>query len=192
MSQEDISDFLEQKERLTIQAPDAPDLSAFQDDSNLDDIRDQAEWIALEDAALTKLKKDLVARKDILDEAKENIARIFKSKGIKSHKFDSGLSPCRSTATKYYVNSDTEQEQVCQWFEDNGLGENVKRSVNFQTMNSVLNERVEAGESIPNGLVDFTERDSLKMNGKSKFLKANPLSLNLPEIRIKNGNIEIK
>ena len=171
---------------------DAPDLTAFEDQSDLNDIQDLVKWLVLEEAALLDIKREYEDRKEQMKATKERVAQIFKARGIKSHKLSSGLFPCRMTATKFYVNSDTEQEQLCQWFEDNGLGSSVKRSVNFQTMNSILNTRKEAGESLPNGLVDFTERDSLTMNGKTKFLGENKVNIKVPEISVHNGKVEIK
>jgi len=173
-------------------APSIPDLSVFEDKSDINNIQDLVKWIVLEEAALLDIKKEYESRKEQMNATKEKVAQIFKSKGIKSHKLDSGLFPCRTTTTQFYLSSVTDQEQLCQWFEDNGLGSNVKRTVNFHTMNSVLNERVEAKETIPNNLVDFTERDSLRLNGKSKFLVKNKVNVKVPKIKVHNGKIEVK
>lgn len=169
-----------------------PDLSVFENDSDLDKIKDLVTWIALEEAALAGLKKKYESRKEELNAAKEQVASIFKSKSIKGHSLDNGLSPCRTTVTKFYLTASTEQEALCQWFEANGLGANVKRSVNFQTLQSVLGARVDAGQSVPTDLVDLSERDSLRMNGKSAFLKDNKVVLTIPEIKVVKGKVEVK
>lgn len=169
-----------------------PDLSAFQNDSDLDKIKDLVTWIALEEAALLDIKKKYESRKEELASAKEQVALLFKSKGIRGHKLDNGLSPLRSITTKFYLKGEIGQEQICMWFEENGLGANVKRSVNFQTMQSVLSARVDAGESVPVELVDFSERDSLRMNGKSAFLKDSKINLTIPEIKVVKGRVEVK
>jgi len=167
-------------------------LSVFKGSSDLDNIQDLVKWVVLEEAALLKIKKDYENRKEQLAAVKESIAKIFRAKGIKTHKLSSGLAPCCITTTKFYVKSEVEQEQICQWFEQNNLGESIKRAVNFQTMNSILSDRKEAGEDIPSHLVDYTDRDSLRMNGKPKFLADNKVDIRLPEIKVQNGNIEVK
>lgn len=167
------------------------DLNAFQDNSPNETIESLAQWIALEDQVLTLMKKEHSERKDKLDATKEQIAKMLKAKGLKSMKLDSGLSPCRAISTKYYVNADTNQEDVCDWFEKNGLGDNVKRSVNFNTMQSVFKARQEAGNSIPTDLVDLSERDTLRMNNKSAYLAGQNVKFKATNVRLQNGKVTI-
>jgi len=169
-----------------------PDLTVFEDNSDFSNIQDLIKWAVLEEAALLAIKKEYTDRKEALAATKEKLAQMFRAKGIKTYKMDNGLAPCRMTATKFWVDTGVEQEQLCEWFEKNGLGESIKRSINFQTMNSILNDRKDAGETIPDHLVCFSERDSLQMNGKTKFLGENKLSISLPEIKVKNGSVEVK
>jgi len=171
------------------------DLSAFtenEDSVNNTAIEDLVKWAVLEGRTLELLKKEHAERKDALDKVKEQIAQTFKSRGLKSMKLNSGLQPLRATSTKFYVKGEADQEAVCQWFEDNNLGYNVKRSVNFQTMNAVLNERIEAGEPIPKDLVDWSERDTLRMGNKTKFLAEYNIDLKTTKISVQNGKVSIK
>ena len=126
------------------------DASAFADDSPDIAIEDLAQWVALEDQILMLMKKEHSERKEKLDGTKEKLAQMLKSKGLKSMKLTSGLSPCRATATKFYCKSESEidpkilkesgtiAEAICRWFEKNGLGDNVKRSVNYNTKHDWL------------------------------------------------------
>jgi len=170
---------------------DKPDLSAFEDTSNTKAIEDMAQWAALEERTLELMKKEHARRKDDLDYIREQIAQLLKSRGLKSLKLDSGLSPCRTTATKFFLKPEADQAALCQWFKSHGLGASVKQSVNFQTMQSVLSERKERGETLPKELVELTERDSLRMGNKSKFLAGQPVEFKATEIKIQNGKILI-
>lgn len=167
------------------------DASAFADDSPDANIEDLAMWIALEERVLEKMKKEHSERKDKLDATKETVAKLLKAKGLKSMKLDSGLSPCRIVTTKFYLKPETGQEALCRWFEQVGLGDNVKRSVNFHTMQSALKERQEAGHSLPDDLVDLTERDSLRLNNKSAYLSEQNIKFKATEVRLSGGKIEV-
>jgi transposase len=179
------------------------DLSAFADDTPNETIEDLAQWVALEDRVLELMKKEHSERKAKLDDTKEKLAQMLKAKGLKSMKLDSGLSPCRATATKFYTkaeadikpeilfNCGTITEALCRWFEKNGLGDNVKRSVNFQTMNSVFKERQEAGEPIPTDLVDLSERDTLRMNNKSAYLAGQNVQFKATQVSLQGGKVVV-
>lgn len=179
------------------------DLNAFADDTPDANIEDLAQWCALEERVLECMKKEHSERKEKLDATKEQIAKMLKAKGLKSMKLTSGLSPCRATSTKFYTKgeldvspeilkySGTIVEALCRWFEKNGLGDNVKRSINFQTMQSVFKARQEAGESIPTDLVDLSERDTLRMNNKSAYLAGQNVKFKATKVSLQNGKVTI-
>ncbi len=181
-----------------------PDLSAFVDDTPDETIEDLAQWVALEDQVLQLMKKEHSERKDKLDATKEKLAQMLKARGVKSLKLDSGLSPCRATATKFYVKGESDvdpeiikkegsiSEALCNWFVRNNLGDNVKRSINFQTMQSVFKALQEAGHDIPTHLVDLSERDTLRMNNKSAYLAEHNVKFTATKVSLQGGKVVVK
>ena len=176
----------------------------YPDDSPDETIEGLAQWIALEERVLEIMKKEHSERKEKLDATKEKVAKKLKEKGLTSMKLDSGLSPSRIVATEYYTKGESDlkpeilkdcgtvAEAICRWFENNGLGDNVKRSVNFQTMQSVLGARQEAGDSMPDDLVDLSERDSLRMNNKSKYLSGHNVKFTATKVSLQGGKVVVQ
>jgi len=180
-----------------------PDLSAFADDTPDANIEDLAQWVALEDRVLELMKKQHTERKDKLDATKEKLAQMMKARGQKSITLDSGLKPIRIVATKFYARGEadlkpeilkdcgTVTEALCRWFEKNGLGDNVKRSVNFNTMQAVFKARQEAGEPLPMDLVDLSERDTLRMNNKSAYLAEQNVQFKATQVSLRGGKVVV-
>ena len=156
------------------------------------DLEKIAQWITYEGKLLLQLKKELNSRKEKLAATKEKLAETMKARGLKSVAFDSGLTPLRKVARKFHIKSGVSSEDICNWFIENGLGDCVKRSVGWQTMQSTLDTRLDQGEEIPTDLVEKTERDSLTMNGKTKFLADKGVVVRATQAIIRGDKVAIE
>ncbi len=129
-----------------------------------------AEYIALEDDAVTALDTELKDRKKKLDEAKEQLCSLLQQAGLTSIKLASGLTPSIKIETKYYKQKGVADEQLFGWLHDNGLGGIIKPTVHHGTLNSTLTQFTEQGGTAPELIFNISEKKSVRMNGKSKFL----------------------
>ena len=92
------------------------------------------------------------------------------SAGVQSVKLENGLHPQVQSRRKYYKAQGTTEEQVTQWFKDNGMGSIVKEVVHFGTMQGALNEYEELRGEIPSDIFQVSDQTTVRMGGKSKFL----------------------
>jgi len=137
-------------------------------------IESMAIFVAVEDDALEKIQKEHDARKANLDQLKSDLCLLMKQNGMESVKLANGLTPKAIIKTKFFKQAGITDEQLFDWLNTNNLGDIIKPTVNFNTMQSTL--KMFNGE-IPEAIFNVTDVPTITMYGKSKFLanRATPL-----------------
>ena len=147
--------------------------SMFQTGNETEDVQSTiktlAEFIVLETETLAKIKKDLQTRADSLDNIKAQLCQIMQQNGFSSCKLENGLNPATMIKTKYYKPAGLEDDTFFGWLNVNELGDIIKPTVNFNTMQSTLKDFVAQGGELPE-IFNIVEVQSIRMNGKSKYL----------------------
>jgi hypothetical protein len=131
-----------------------------------------AEFIAVEDEAVSRLKAELTERNENLDACKEQLATMLSQAGLKSIKLDSGLSPTVADKTQYYKAAGVDDDTLFHWLRGAGLGDIIKPTVHFGTLQSALKAFADAGGALPDTIINVSQRLTVRMNGKAKFLAA--------------------
>ncbi len=131
-----------------------------------------AEFIAIEDEAVTALKKEHTERKENLDATKTQLAELLASAGVDSLKLESGLAPKVMKSVKYYKQAGVPDEDLFAFLERNNLGDIIKPQVHFQTLQSTMKEYVAQGGVVNETVFNVTDVLTVRMNGKAKFLAA--------------------
>ena len=131
-----------------------------------------AQNIAFEDAALSTLDRELKNRKQKLDEAKLQLAEILIQAGLQSIKLEDGLSPKGVHKRKYYKQAGVTDKQLFSWLEMCKLGDIIKPTVHFGTLQATLKAHEQGGNDIPDDIFNVTDFNTVTLYGKSKFLAA--------------------
>jgi hypothetical protein len=129
-----------------------------------------AERIAIEDEALTRMDRELKDRKSKLEAAKEELATLLLSNGLDAIKLSSGLNPQARVDRKIYKASGVTDEQLFEWLEAQDLGNIIKCTVHFSTLQAAIKEHVDQGNDLPENLFLVSDKKTIRMGGKSKFL----------------------
>jgi len=140
-------------------APDSDDFNQ--------QIEKMAVEIVVEDEAVAKLKSEHFDRKTKLDALKSELATLMRQNGMSSVKLANGLSPSATIKTKYFKGPGVTDDMLFDWLHDNDLGDIIKPTVNYNTMQSTL--KMFQGE-IPDTIFNISDVPTIRMNGKSKFL----------------------
>ncbi len=135
-------------------------------------IKKLAEFIAIEDDAVSTLDGQLKVRKSNLEAIKSDLAKLMLDNGMSSVKLDNGLTPSASMNTKYFKAAGVEDEVLFGWLTSNQLEGIIKRTVHFSTLNSTIRDFVDQGGTLQDGLFNVVNQPTIQMNGKSKFLAA--------------------
>jgi hypothetical protein len=153
-----------------------------------------AEHIALETDEVSELKAEHTRRTEELKQARIALYDLQKAAGMTKFTTESGLSPSLNLKTRYARNASVSEETLFGFLEDNKLGDIIKRTVNYNTLNSTMNEYVKMGGEIPltdedmsipmpegddytyskeeRPIITSWEEKGIRMNGKSKFVAA--------------------
>ena len=129
-----------------------------------------AVFIATHDDEISKAKEQLSVLEQELVEAKTNLATLMIQNGIESLKLANGLSPKAKTQTKYFKVAGIEDIQLFDWLTANNMGEIIKPSVHFQTLQSALQQFTDQGGEVPVELITVSSTPTITLYGKSKFL----------------------
>ncbi len=129
-----------------------------------------AEFIAIEGDELDAIKKDHAKRKDNLDATKTQLAELLLQNGLSSIKLTNGLSPSATTQRKFFWQAELEDDDKFSYLRNIGLGDIIKPTVNFNTMQAAMRDYVEAGGEIKEDMINVKSVASIRMNGKAKFL----------------------
>ena len=130
-----------------------------------------AEMIAIEDDELSSMGKELVKRKENLDALKTSLAeQMFENDATNGHKFDNGLFPKPKIQHKIFKAAGVDDDTLFDWLRSNELGDIIKETVHYMTMQSALGDYVDQGNELP---VIFNKSDvpTITMYGKSKFIE---------------------
>ena len=131
-----------------------------------------AEEIAIEDDALEHLADELKTRKEKLDNRKTELAQLMMQAGMDSMKLESGLSPKAKIDRKFYKAGGVSDDGLMEWLKGVGLGDIIKPTVKFYTMQSALRLHEEQGHELPSTIFNVVSRPTVILYGKSKFLGA--------------------
>lgn len=132
-------------------------------------IQQMAEFIAVEDDAVSQMAEALQERKNNLDQLKTDLATLMIQSGMDSVKLDNGLTPKAKITTKYYKAQGVDDETLFSWLEHNDLDGIIKPTVHFSTLNKALADYVDHWGDLPN-IFQRTDTPTVTMYGKSKFL----------------------
>lgn len=133
-------------------------------------IAELAELAAIYDDEYDKHKK-LAADYDIKrTEAKERLAELMLQSGLESVKLDNGLAPRVKTSRKFFIQAGIDPEFIHAWLRGVGLGDIIKPTVHFQTMQAALTAYVDGGGQIDEQLINAKETPSVTLGGKTQFL----------------------
>ena len=132
-------------------------------------IKKMAELIVEKSVELEFTKKVLTERTETLESLKAQLCQIMQQNGFSSCKLENGLNPSTMLKTKYFDAAGLDNEQKFGWLNDNDLGDIIKPTVNFNTLQSTLKAFVLQGHDIPD-IFNVVEVQSIRMNGKSKYL----------------------
>jgi hypothetical protein len=126
-----------------------------------------AVFIAVEGDAIDATQDTINARKANLDQVKAELATLMRQNGIEKLSLTNGLTPKAVIKRKYFKATGVSDELLQQWLFDNGLGDIIKPTVNFNTMQSTL---ASFNGEIPDAVFNVTDVPSITMYGKAKFL----------------------
>jgi uncharacterized small protein (DUF1192 family) len=129
-----------------------------------------AEFIAVEEAEIERLKKSLTERSENLDNCKEQLATLLQQAGLQSIKLKNGLAPRVQEVTKYFKAPGVDDDMLFSWLAQVGLGDIIKPYVHFGTLQSALKEHVAGGNALPENIINTSQRLTVRMNGKTAFL----------------------
>lgn len=135
-----------------------------------DKISEFAEGLAIEMEAVDELKVEHTRRKGVVDAAKAQLCIMLREAGMQSCKLECGLNPSAVTNTKYYAVGGINTEEFFGWLNQNNLGDIIKPTVHFQTLQATLKEFESQGGEIPESVVKRSEELTIRMNGKSAYL----------------------
>lgn len=140
-------------------------------DTNIDlqKIQQLAEFIAIEDDALSKMAEQLQSRKDNLDKTKTDLAELMMQSGMRNCKLDNGLTPSVSVNTKFFKAQGVTDEQLHDWLRQNNLDGIIKETVHWGTLQSTMKEYVDSFGDVPE-IINKSDVPSIRMNGKAKFI----------------------
>jgi len=130
-------------------------------------IESMAVFIAVEDEAVKQASDALSERKNNLDQVKADLAMLMRQNGIEKLSLTNGLTPKATVSRKYFKQSGVSDEQLFDWLKSNDLGDIIKPSVHFKTLQGTLKNFT--GE-IPDAIFNVSDVPSITMYGKSKFL----------------------
>ena len=129
-----------------------------------------AEHVALEMQGCDVDGKALTERKAALDASKEKLNKMMVEAGMRSCKLECGLTPSAVTKMRYYPVCGISSPEMFQYLEDVNLGDIIKPTVNFNTLQSTLKEYEGQGHDIPESVVKKSPQYTVRMGGKSAFL----------------------
>ena len=160
------------RDRFHRKAPDVTQMFAADEKTVEAKAAELAESIAIEDDVLTKMGKELSARKTKLGETKEALGSLLTQAGLSSIKLESGLSPSVKIDRKIFKASGVPDDNMFAWLRDNNLGDIIitKHQVHYQTLQSTLKVFEDGGGDLPGDLFNVSKQTTVRMNGKSKFL----------------------
>lgn len=119
------------------------------------------------------LEGQVKMEKELLGTMKAQLAEMMQANNCKNgHKFDNGIFPRPFTQTKIYKAKGVTDEQLHEWLKDNDLGDIIRPTVPWQTMNATLKKEIEAGKRLPD-IFNITTEQSIKFsgNGHIKYLE---------------------
>ena len=133
-------------------------------------LQELAENLAIKDYQLSILKKDIISIDGEVQAMKAQLCQAMIDKGISKLSFENGLSPSKAIKMKYFKAKGVDDETLNEWLKAEGLGDIIKPYVHFQTLQSSLGAYADSGKDLPD-IINQSEELSVRLNGKSKFLK---------------------
>lgn len=134
-----------------------------------------AEQIAIEDDELKTIEADLKARKGKLQVTKGVLCDLLIENNCQNgHKFDNGILVKPTIKQEYFCQKEVDEQTMFTWLRANNLGDIIKETVFWQTLNATLKTEVEAGRNVPGEIFNLRETTTIRFagNGKAKFLAA--------------------
>lgn len=131
-----------------------------------------AVFIATEDSEIKELESQLKERKARLEEAKTQLAELMFQAGQESIKFANGLTPKAKIQVKFFKAAGVDDDQLFDWLNANGMGDVIKLTVHFQTLQSSLRQYTDQGGQVPAELLTEQRTPTVVMYGKSKFINS--------------------
>jgi hypothetical protein len=149
----------------------------FQDDQNQGVMDAMGELAATIATSMAKYKADEQQLKDdkkLLDSMKTKLAEMMVANNCKNgHKFDNGCFVKPFVSTKIFKQAGVSDEALFAWLNGEELGDIIKPTVNWQTMNAALKERMASGKDLPDAMFNVSSEQTMKFsgNGHIKFLE---------------------
>lgn len=106
-----------------------------------------------------------------LEKAKFALADRIETLGLDGVITPEGFKPKLYKMTKWYIPS-SNKDACLAWLEEHGLSDIVKQQVSWKAMQSAMQELEQRGEGPPDGLFTRVDHSSIRMDGKTKAIKA--------------------
>ncbi len=148
------------------------DMFAGDNLSQLTQIGEMAETLAVEMDAVDKLYKEHSRRKEALDAAKEQLNRLLTEAGMESCKLECGLTPRTRTNKRIFKATGVDDEQLFDWLRGKDLGDIIKETVHHGTLTSTMKEFEDQGNELPESVFQVSLQPTITMGGKSAYLAA--------------------
>lgn len=134
-----------------------------------------AEQIAQDMGFYEIASRDVKDAKAKLDADKERLANMLTDAGMKSCKLECGLTPRAKQTRKFFKKAGIDDHQLQSWLHANDLGDIIKPTVNFQTMQATLAAFESQGGDLPPDIFNIQVVPSIAMTGKSVYLASKGL-----------------
>jgi hypothetical protein len=129
-----------------------------------------AEQAAVLDGEIDELNATLKEKKSQTEKVKEQICDLLIQGGVESLKLTNGLTPRVAVEQKFYKCKDVDDEALHRWLHTTGLHAIIIPYVHHSRLNATLKQHVERGGEIDPAVIQTSERRTVMLFGKSKFL----------------------
>ena len=127
-----------------------------------------AKAIAIEDERIVEEDKALVRARGALRESKKNLCEFMQQNGFAKVDLICGLKPKAHIKQKYVKAAGLPDEEFFQWLVDNNLGDIIKPTVHYMTMQSTLKN---FNGELPENMITIINEPTITMYGVSNFLQ---------------------
>lgn len=160
---------------------DVSEMFAAGDDSDvMTNMQGLAASIAISGEEYEVEDAELKKKKATIEEMKLQLNELMMANGCtQGHKFDNGINVKPSSTTKIFKAAGTSDDMQQDWLKDNGLGDIIKPTVNWNTFSSAMTAYVDGGGELPD-IFNPVTKNSVKFvgNGKKLFLATRRMETN--------------